>query len=36
MVRKSSLGPTLGNKRMCFNVNQAVTRYLNGELTLAS
>lgn len=36
MVRKSSLGPTLGNKRMCFNVNQAVSRYLNGELTLAS
>jgi high affinity sulfate transporter 1 len=36
MVRKSSLGPTLGNKRMCFNVNQAVSRYLNGDLTLAS
>jgi anti-anti-sigma factor len=36
MVRKSSLGPTLGNKRMCFNVNQALSRYLNGDLTLAS
>ena len=36
MVRRSSLGLTLGNKRMCFNVNQALSRYLNGDLTLAS
>jgi high affinity sulfate transporter 1 len=33
IIRKSSLGKTLGNERMFFNVKQAVQRYLEGSLT---
>ena len=33
VIRKSSLGTTLGDERMFFNVNGAVQHYLEGGLT---